>query len=176
GGKWVGIEWMHTGLAAVAMAVAASSAFPGFFPPLELTGADVGANAGEFGRQAYTDGGVFDNLGVRMFGCLARPLLADSPLSRDDFFDFQAFVGALREAGKSNEETPLRRLAQILVAACRRPEQLLLTNLGTSSRAGLQPIAGPGPGESLPHPTASPGAGTGDGDAMVLSILWDLLR
>src|SRR4030095_12366631 len=29
-------------LAPVPMAVAASSAFPGFFPPIELTGADVG--------------------------------------------------------------------------------------------------------------------------------------
>jgi hypothetical protein len=34
---------------------------------MELTGADVGARSGDFGRQAYTDGGVFDNLGVRMF-------------------------------------------------------------------------------------------------------------
>ena len=53
------------------MAVTASSAFPGFFPPMVLTGADVGANEGEFGRQAYTDGGVYDNLGVRMFRYLA---------------------------------------------------------------------------------------------------------
>ena len=58
---------IHVGLATVAMAVTASSAFPGFFPPLELRGVDVGAVQGEFGRQAYTDGGVFDNLGVRMF-------------------------------------------------------------------------------------------------------------
>ena len=60
-------ECIHVGLATVAMAVTASSAFPGFFPPLELRGIDVGASKGEFGRQAYTDGGVFDNLGVRMF-------------------------------------------------------------------------------------------------------------
>ena len=58
------------GLATVPMAVTASSAFPGFFPPLELTGADVGAGDGEFGRQTYTDGGVFDNLGIRM--CSSR--------------------------------------------------------------------------------------------------------
>ena len=64
------MDRIHVGLATVAMAVTASSAFPGFFPPLELTGADVGAVQGEFGRQAYTDGGVFDNLGVRMFRCL----------------------------------------------------------------------------------------------------------
>ena len=61
------IDQLPVGLATVPMAVAASSAFPGFFPPMELTGADVGARSGEFGRQAYTDGGVFDNLGVRMF-------------------------------------------------------------------------------------------------------------
>ena len=68
------IDHLLVGLATVAMAVTASSAFPGFFPPLELTGRDVGARGGEFGRQAFTDGGVFDNLGVRMFRWLT-PLL-----------------------------------------------------------------------------------------------------
>src|ERR1043165_2989787 len=68
------IERIRVGLMTVSMAVTASSAFPGFFPPLELTGHDVGARGGEFGRQAYTDGGVFDNLGVRMFRWLT-PLL-----------------------------------------------------------------------------------------------------
>ncbi len=66
------IERVSVGLATVPMAVTASSAFPGFFPPIILTGADVGASSGEFGRQAYTDGGVFDNLGVRMFRCLSQ--------------------------------------------------------------------------------------------------------
>jgi predicted acylesterase/phospholipase RssA len=70
------IERVRVGLMTVPMAVAASSAFPGFFPPLELTGHAVGARGGEFGRQAYTDGGVFDNLGVRMFRWLT-PLLTD---------------------------------------------------------------------------------------------------
>jgi len=70
------VEKIRVGLMTVAMAVAASSAFPGFFPPLELTGHDVGARGGEFGRQAYTDGGVFDNLGVRMFRWLT-PLLTE---------------------------------------------------------------------------------------------------
>jgi len=70
------IERIRVGLMTVPMAVTASSAFPGFFPPLELTGYDVGARGGEFGRQAYTDGGVFDNLGVRMFRWLT-PLLTE---------------------------------------------------------------------------------------------------
>jgi predicted acylesterase/phospholipase RssA len=66
------IERVSTSLATVSMAVAASSAFPGFFPPMFLTERDVGATSGAFGRQAFTDGGVFDNLGVRMFRFLAR--------------------------------------------------------------------------------------------------------
>src|SRR3954449_9564904 len=89
------IDRIHAGLATVAMAVTASSAFPGFFPPLELTGADVGANVGEFGRQAYTDGGVFDNLGIRMFRCLERRLLAETHLSREDFLDFPTTIEVL---------------------------------------------------------------------------------
>lgn len=170
------IDRIQIGLATVPMAVAASSAFPGFFPPLELTGADVGANGGEFGRQAYTDGGVFDNLGVRMFGLLKRPLLAESPLSRDDFFDFQASVAALGRAGKSGQDAPLGRLAQILVAERRQPDQLMLTDAGASSGAGAGTVAEPGLVGIPPHSTHPPGAGNGDGDAAVLSVLWDLMR
>ncbi|MBV9189574.1 MAG: patatin-like phospholipase family protein [Betaproteobacteria bacterium] len=66
------IDRERIGLATVPMAVAASSAFPGFFPPMLLTGEDVGARSGTFGRQSFTDGGVFDNLGVRMMHFLAR--------------------------------------------------------------------------------------------------------
>src|SRR5262245_12729098 len=74
------VERVRVGLMTVSMAVAASSAFPGFFPPLELTGREVGARGGEFGQQAYTDGGVFDNLGVRMFRWLTPLLTGDKTL------------------------------------------------------------------------------------------------
>lgn len=74
------IERVRVGLMTVSMAVAASSAFPGFFPPIELTGREVGARGGEFGLQAYTDGGVFDNLGVRMFRWLTPLLTGDKEL------------------------------------------------------------------------------------------------
>ena len=70
--KAIQFDQIPISMATVPMAVAASSAFPGFFPPMVLTGSDVGAKGGEFGRQAYTDGGVFDNLGVRMFHLLAQ--------------------------------------------------------------------------------------------------------
>src|SRR5262245_46081824 len=45
-GYTIRIDRVHVGLATVAMAVTASSAYPGFFPPLEVTGTDVGATAG----------------------------------------------------------------------------------------------------------------------------------
>ena len=124
------IDRIHAGLATVPMAVTASSAFPGFFPPLELAGVDVGTSVGEFGRQAFTDGGVFDNLGMRMFRCLERSLLADGPLSPDDFFDLPAVWQALQEASTSREETPLRRLAEVLVEAAKSSEETPLHRLG----------------------------------------------
>jgi predicted acylesterase/phospholipase RssA len=111
------IERVPTGLATVAMAVTASSAFPGFFPPLILTGSEVGTCAGEFGRQSFTDGGVFDNLGVRMFRSLEHPMLLDSPLSHDDFVDFRKFEDTLRNNKQSPENPgPLGRLNEILAA------------------------------------------------------------
>lgn len=78
-GRGFRVDRMHIGLATVPMAVAASSAFPGFFPPMTLTGDDVGAKSGVFGRQSYTDGGVFDNLGVRMFHFLGKSGAEERP-------------------------------------------------------------------------------------------------
>ncbi len=49
-----------------ASAVAASSAFPAFFPPLGLRADDIGASEGEFPPLYLSDGGIFDNLGVRL--------------------------------------------------------------------------------------------------------------
>jgi predicted acylesterase/phospholipase RssA len=123
---------VHAGLATVPMAVAASSAFPGFFPPTEFTGADIGANEGKFGRQAFTDGGVFDNLGVRMFRCMERFWDAsDQALSRDDFFDFEAVAATLAAARQSGEPTPLHRIAQIVAGATGRSDQPALEVLGS---------------------------------------------
>jgi predicted acylesterase/phospholipase RssA len=159
-GRTYRIERIHIGLGTVAMAVTASSAFPGFFPPLELTGTDVGANVGEFGRQAYTDGGVFDNLGVRMFRYLERPLLADTPLSSEDFVDIRATVEVLHQASQSGQETPLRRLTEIMVGTQSRPEPLLLPNV-------------PAPSNVVPPSSA---ATNGNGEELVISGLWELLR
>lgn len=103
------------------MAVTASSAFPGFFPPLELQGQDVGADPGQFGRLAFTDGGVYDNLGVRMFRWMERSWMArEVPLEIDDLADADKVGGVLHAAAQGVEDTPLRRLAQMLALVKRR--------------------------------------------------------
>jgi predicted acylesterase/phospholipase RssA len=186
GGHRFRLDHIPSGLATVPMAVAASSAFPGFFPPLELTGADVGASAGEFGRQAYTDGGVFDNLGIRMFRSLERSLLRDRALSPDDFFDFPAVLEALWQASKSSEETPLRRLAQVLREAANSSEETPLRRLAQvlGEVSGQDPQAHPSVGNlnnvpALSSPgstTASTTASTRDHQELVLSNLQNVMR
>jgi predicted acylesterase/phospholipase RssA len=173
------IDHIPIGLATVPMAVAASSAFPGFFPPLELTGADVGASVGEFGRQAYTDGGVFDNLGMRIFRFLERSILADHPLSSDDFFDLPAVWQALHEASTSSEETPLRRLAQVLVEAARSTEETPLNRLAhvlveESSGPGSKLLADLGTSSNVAPPRSA--ASEGDRQQRVFSSLSDVMR
>ncbi len=132
------LDTLNTGLATLSMAVAASSAFPGFFPPLELTGADVGMTDGDFGKQAYTDGGVYDNLGVRMFRFLEQNILIEEPLTRDDFTDLRATFEALRAASVSAEDTVLRRLVEILAEAGRCGEDTPLHGLAVVLEEALR--------------------------------------
>jgi predicted acylesterase/phospholipase RssA len=56
----------------IAKAVGASSAFPGFFPPVRVTADDLGVTEGEFPGESFTDGGVYDNLGTRAFSWIHR--------------------------------------------------------------------------------------------------------
>lgn len=58
--------------ASIAKVVSASSAFPGFFPPVEISAADLGVHEGQFPPESFTDGGVYDNLGTRGFAWLVR--------------------------------------------------------------------------------------------------------
>jgi predicted acylesterase/phospholipase RssA len=110
-----GFKLVQTGLATVSMAVAASSAFPGFFPPLELAAWDVGADEGEFSPHSFTDGGVFDNLGIRMFRWIEQSWMQkDNPLSVDDFVDIEAVVAAIHTAASSDDESPVCRIASLV--------------------------------------------------------------
>ena len=144
---------VHTGLATVPMAVTASSAFPGFFPPLELQAADVGADPGQFGRIAFTDGGVYDNLGVRMFRWMERSWMArEVRLEKNDLADADDVRRALHAAEQGAEDTPLRRMAQML-ALVRKTE---------IARLARERIVRPTAGRSMEcDEPREPGAGTG---------------
>jgi predicted acylesterase/phospholipase RssA len=57
----------------LARAVAASSAFPPFFPPVRIDRRELAAREHDFPHDEYlTDGGVYDNLGVHELGRIAR--------------------------------------------------------------------------------------------------------
>ena len=101
----------RVGLATVPMAVAASSAFPGFFPPLELHANTVGATEGEFQTQFFTDGGVYDNLGVRMFHHINQKL--KETIGKLDFVDVREAMHAWNQAALNPKSTPLGRLVEI---------------------------------------------------------------
>jgi predicted acylesterase/phospholipase RssA len=108
-------ESVPSALATISMAVTASSAFPGFFPPLQLTAHDVGADEGRFPPHLFTDGGVYDNLGVRMFRHIQKSWIGHAaPLRPDDFVNLKAAADALQAALVLDAETPLRRLAQLV--------------------------------------------------------------
>ena len=97
-------------------------------------------------------------------------------LSADDFFDFPAVVETLCAAGKSGEDAPLRRLGQIIVAACSRPDLLSLTEGERPGGAGLPPLEGPGQvGSPPPLPSSRPDAGNGQGQEAVLTVLGKVL-
>ncbi len=63
-------DHVRTRMASIPRVVGASSAFPGLFPPVEITARDLGVREGEFPTEYFTDGGVFDNLGIRAFSWL----------------------------------------------------------------------------------------------------------
>jgi predicted acylesterase/phospholipase RssA len=61
-------------MATLPRVVGASSAFPGFFPPVDITAADLGVRDGQFPKESFTDGGVYDNLGIRAFSWLREEI------------------------------------------------------------------------------------------------------
>jgi len=69
-----GVVFKHTPgqMASIPQVVGASSAFPGFFPPVQITAADLGVRDGQFPTESFTDGGVYDNLGIRAFSWLKQ--------------------------------------------------------------------------------------------------------
>jgi predicted acylesterase/phospholipase RssA len=82
-------------MASIARIVGASSAFPGFFPPVAVRAADLGVREGQFPTEWFTDGGVYDNLGIRAFSWLKHQNAAfDQILVSDAGKPFQVLTDA----------------------------------------------------------------------------------
>ncbi|MGI9471453.1 MAG: patatin-like phospholipase family protein [Rubripirellula sp.] len=108
-------ELVPSGIATVPMAVTASSAFPGFFPPLQLTAKDVGVGESRFPPHLFTDGGVYDNLGVRMFRNIEDSWIShDTPIRAADFVDIHNAKATFQTAPTKIENEALSKLAELL--------------------------------------------------------------
>jgi predicted acylesterase/phospholipase RssA len=96
-------------LASISRVVGASSAFPGFFPPVEITAADLGVRDGQFPTEFFTDGGVYDNLGLRAFLWLKeQQVTLDQILVSDAGKPFQVLSdAALGVVGQSMRATDI---------------------------------------------------------------------
>jgi predicted acylesterase/phospholipase RssA len=110
-------ELVPSAITSVSTAVTASSAFPGFFPPMQLTSKDVGVDESRFAPHLFTDGGVYDNLGVRMFRHIQESWIGhDTPLRPDDFADLPKAAEVFRAAANSGSHTALGRLAELVAS------------------------------------------------------------
>lgn len=96
-------------LASITRVVGASSAFPGLFPPVEINAADLGVREGQFPTEFFTDGGVYDNLGLRAFLWLKqRDVTFDHILVSDAGKPFQILSdAALGIIGQSMRATDI---------------------------------------------------------------------
>lgn len=82
-GAWVD-ELVKTGVPSIGYAVAASSCFPGFFPPMPLDAGILDAEKRDFRHREYlVDGGVFDNLGLLSLRIHAEHSEFDLAISSD---------------------------------------------------------------------------------------------
>jgi predicted acylesterase/phospholipase RssA len=102
----------------ISYAVAASSAFPGFFGPLEVNESSLRTNLPrlEIERQQIADGGIFDNLGLRML----RSLNEDAS-KRAEKCDFNI----ISDAGRSYTWEPRLKFPQMLSTPLRATDVLM---------------------------------------------------
>jgi predicted acylesterase/phospholipase RssA len=147
-----GFEFVAGQMARISKVVGASSAFPGFFPPVEVTAADLGVREGQFPTEWFTDGGVYDNLGVRTFSWLTRERRDfDKILVSDAGKPFQVLTNAaLGIVGQSTRATDILwdRVGQLERENFRcRPEFLFIPITGVVPLAddptALHPVVQP---------------------------------
>jgi len=104
----------------VARAVMTSALFPGFFPTVEFNAENLVVEPGKFSRtQYFTDGGVYDNLGIRRFqtvlaqdeNALEQVLVSDASGAFDWLIESET-LGYWKTALRSSEVF-MKRLADL---------------------------------------------------------------
>ena len=105
-------------------AVAASSAFPALFPPIELVDRQDGNHDLHPQLQQITDGGVYDNVGARKF----RQILSGEPL--DAVF--------LSDAGLPFRRELDLKLTNVVVGTARRASDILQERVAELEREAAQ--------------------------------------
>lgn len=100
----------------LSFAVSASSAFPAFFPPVEISPERLNVEFKALNPpiQYITDGGIYDNICVRKFRQLMENKLCKSLLTKDDILDANRFISTLHSAAKSNKVSPDKRVFNLL--------------------------------------------------------------
>ena len=108
-----GTELYETYAISTALAVAASSSYPLFFPPIELTAERLQVDMAAFQSpfSYVTDGGIFDNLGARKLALLDRDIEFDHVIISD--------------AGATFDPNYTKRFRSLLNAASRSADILM---------------------------------------------------
>ena len=108
-----GTEVYETYAISTALAVAASSSYPLFFPPIELTAERLQVDMAAFQSpfSYVTDGGIFDNLGARKLALLDRDIEFDHVVISD--------------AGATFDPNYTKRFRSLLNAASRSTDILM---------------------------------------------------
>ena len=108
-----GTELYETYAISTALAVAASSSYPLFFPPIELTAERLQLDMATFQSpfSYVTDGGIFDNLGARKLALLDREVEFDHVIISD--------------AGATFDPNYRKRFRSLLNAASRSADILM---------------------------------------------------
>ena len=125
---------LRTDLTPIALAVAASSAFPAFFPPVKMTRKGFpGSDDFNPPVQRLADGGVYDNLGIRKFQQLIGCKLGRALLSAEDIVDAPSLRAKLVEGGALGTPCPAKAVWEALGPAA---EQIKGLDLEDSKSAG----------------------------------------
>jgi predicted acylesterase/phospholipase RssA len=134
-----------TELNPLAQIVAASSAYPAFFPPMSLNHSDVGAPEGALGKQEYfTDAGIFDNLGLyglKMGSSDSLERIYASDAGRSFVPQKETEFGILRTALRTVDILMFRIRQLDLAASATGPSATLISISHDSNAAGASSSA-----------------------------------